>query len=141
MRFPLIFLASCLHVQAFAGELPPVNRARIIMDLVQDDEVTTLVNYADAKVDYQTAETSSKYADAFWAVYGPPINAQTGLPYPASNDNKALFLIRCLRAHFRAVLSASRVPQAGAAARAAEKSIVESEAATELGSDEALDEE
>lgn len=74
-----------------AQTLPVVNRARIIMDLLKDDQVTDgrLANYADTEIDYAGAALAVTYADAFCAFFGESVDG--------TNDEKATVFVQHLK--------------------------------------------
>jgi hypothetical protein len=122
--------------------LPPTNRARIVMDLIKDDEVTTLANYADDKVDYLDGATSLKWASYIWDAYGPPQvtdgEGNTG-PAPKTNDNMSRFLTQKIRDFFDRAAQVGRRKQVVEAARAAEQAAIDTEALADLGADEEME--
>lgn len=121
--------------------LPPINRARILMDLIFDDQVTTLSNYSNDKIDYLSPEKSIAVATNIWNVYGPPINPNTGEQFPDTNANKAKFLIHWLKKIFTQCSVQLEAPAAGDAAKAAKKAEIEDNAPNNVGPDEEFEED
>ena len=113
--------------------IPPINRARIIMDLVKDSEVTTLANYADTAVDYLDGATAIKYANAAISVYG---NVSDEVLSEMTNEDKALLYIDILRMFHKRILKAANVPGAVDTAREVEELAAATEGQTDFGDDE-----
>lgn len=139
------FLCGCI---ASAGDLPPVNRARIAMKIIKSKDVTTLVNYQDTKIDYLDGPTSLEWADAFWIHIPPKQMMPNGEPYPrdpsdplVTNAVKSMHWINCMRTYCIAVRGSVDIPAAGNAARADAKAALVIKAATDLGEDEELESE
>mgnify|MGYP001574122804 CR=1 FL=1 len=108
-----------------------VNRARIIMDLLKDGTVANETPYAS--LDLATAPVADKYATAFWNVFGPDKDGMRNPILNPTNNQLAVFFLKRLGVHCKAVLEASRVPQAGTAAAATEKTTVDTETTSDLG--------
>jgi hypothetical protein len=122
--------------------LPPIPRARIVMDLIKDAEVTTLANYADTEVDYLDGATSLKWAEYVWDAYGPPqaTDAEGNpIPAPKTNDNMSRFLIKKIRDFFDRAAQVGRRKAVVEAARAAEQADIDTEALADLGADEEME--
>ena len=126
MKRLLLILAACCIVLpvALAAEvdLTPVQRARVVMDLIKDGDVTTPANYAG--VDLLGAAESIKYANAFCVYFGGPVDG--------TNDEKARFYINQLRSYHRQIyLHTVVTPAAATAASTAEATVT-----TDLGTEE-----
>ena len=110
--------------------LPSINRARILMDLLKDDEVTTLVNYADDQVDYLDGSTAIKWAEKAWDAIPPPDDP------PKTNDNMAIWFIIVLRRYLASLNRTNLAPPAAEAARLQAITSADAETETDLGTDE-----
>jgi hypothetical protein len=112
--------------------LTNVTRARVIMDLIKDGDVTNETPYDDGTVDLLDGYTSLKYAQAFWDSYYTPEDPENPIESP-TNAQLAAFMVQQLRKYFRAVLRSVRASAAATAAREAELDIVDTEVDSELG--------
>ena len=109
-----------------------VDRARIIMDLVQDGDVATEANYASPDLDFVDGPTALKYAQAFWDV-GAGVAVD---PENPTNDELATNYMNAQREFHRSRLAASRAPALANQARVDEIAVVDGEVETDLGTDE-----
>lgn len=110
--------------------IPKIDRARIIMDLVKDGEVSDLANYS--AVEKAASPLALKYAQAFWDAPGFSHEKEVN----PTNDQLATNYINRLRDYHKQVLAAARVPAAGETARRAETATVVAEGTTDLNDDE-----
>ncbi len=117
--------------------IPKVDRARFIMDLVKDGEVSDLANYS--AVEKVPGPIALKYAQAFWDAPGfahPVLVDDDDNPRDPTNDELATNYINRLRDYHKQVLAAARVPVAGETARKTEAATVAAEGTTDLNDDE-----
>jgi hypothetical protein len=134
---------------AFAAENPfYINRARIILDLIRDAEVTTPANYTDDKIDYIDGATAVKYVEAVIMVHGNVTqkmidgDAEADPPVPAmTSETKARIYLDCLKKYHRHAYRTVQVPANVQAYRATQDETVETEGRTDLGEDEFSEEE
>lgn len=110
--------------------IPKVDRARVIMDLVKDGEVSDLANYS--AVEKVPGPIALKYAQAFWDASG---FTNPGGSNP-TNEQLATNYINRLRDYHKQVLAAARVPAAGETARETEAATVAAEGTTDLNDNE-----
>ena len=118
-----------LVMSAPAPDLTNVQRARIMMDLVQDGDVATPAAYAD--VDLAGVAVATKYANAVAAFFPDG-------PVGGTENAKAAFYLKHVRKWHREILLATRVPtdtSAEEAALAAAKAAAEAAAAAEVDDD------
>ena len=113
-----------------------VNRARLIMDMIQDGTVASLANYAN--VELIDAPTALKYAQAFWNAYPHPqlFEANGTTPRNPTNEELALNYINRMRVYHGEVLRSVRTQAAADSARIAEEIVVASELTTDLKNQE-----
>ena len=120
----IVCLCGGYLLGAEAETITHVARARVVMDLIKDNSVTTAANYADTEVDYIEADTALTYADAFCKYYG---QYQDG-----TNAQKAAFFLLCLKRHCKDVRRLVLEREQDAAQAATNDSTIEGE----LGADE-----
>lgn len=113
--------------------IPNVNRARIMMDLIKDSDVTTLANYAPTEIDYLDGATAIKYADAIMLMHGGVTQDEIDA---MGSEEKSVRYINCIRRYHRDALRAANVPSAVAVYRNTQNDAVIAEAITDLGPDE-----
>lgn len=75
--------------------LSKVVRARVLMDLLKDGDVSTEANYASDKIDYVDGPTALKYVNAFVSYFGGPTGSGV------TNEDIAAFYINQLRRYHR----------------------------------------
>ncbi len=119
-----LILAALLVLAAItqpvtAAPLSHVVRARIIMDLIKDGNVTTPANYAADKVDYASVQVAAKWADLVWQYHHGD--------QEADNKTKARFYLNELRKWHRSFLKHEKEKTAN--------TTVETETDTELETD------
>jgi len=99
-RLLLLLIILGLTIVPFVYAAEPetigyVERARIVMDLLRDNEVTESDNYAEDKVDFISGPHAIIYADAFCAYYG---QYEDG-----TNNQKAGFFLFKLKQHCKSI--------------------------------------
>lgn len=117
--------------------IPIIDRARILMDLTKDGEVTSLGDYAN--VEKATAVLAIKYAQAFWDAPGfshPVLVDENGDPRDPTNDELARNYINRLRQHHIDLRASVEVPAARTTAGVAKAATVAAEGTTDLGDTE-----
>ena len=113
--------------------ITPVQRTRIIFDLMKNGTVTTEANYDSPGIDYLDGPTALKYADAMIEVYQYKTAAEIAA---MSNAERSKRVINLLRGYVRqALVTTRRVPAASTAANDAAV-IANSEADAEIGTEE-----
>jgi hypothetical protein len=114
-----------------------IDRARVLLDLVRDGEVTDLSAYAT--VEKAESALVLKYAQAMWDAPGwtvPNLVDDNGDPRDPTNDELTANYISRLKAYHKDVLAATRVGVVGTEARDTEAAIVAAEGTTDLGDTE-----
>lgn len=116
--------------------LQEAQRARIILDLLLDGNVTTEANYGNG-IDKAAPAVAQKYADAILDAY-PRVwydNATPPAVRQPTNDEKALHMIKILKGFLKEhrVNHARKIDAATKAAQDAALAAVNAEVASELG--------
>ena len=111
------------------------NRARILMDLTKDGEVTDLANYAN--VEMLAGVTALEIANDFWEQYGQQLYEEDGTtPRDPTNEELATHYINRIRQFHKETRAANRLKKNGVEARDAERILVDAANTTDFGDDE-----